>query len=281
MEVRSNHYRLIEKAINFLAANKETHPSLEQVAEHVNLSPFHFQRLFTDWAGLSPKQFLQALTLQRAKQMLVETPFTLFDVTHELGLSSTSRLHDLFVKLEAMSPADFKRGAKGIVIDYAIYESCYGDVAIATTEKGVCFISFLDATESVEADLRRQFPNALISLANNSMQAKALDFINGSVDKERVLPLHVKGTAFQIKVWEALLKIPEGKLTSYGELAKNINMPKAARAVGTAIGGNPIAYLIPCHRVIQQSGALGGYRWGMTRKAALIAKESVLPSNNS
>lgn len=279
MEVRSTHYRLIEKAINFIAANKESHPSLEQVAEHVNLSPFHFQRLFTDWAGLSPKQFLQALTLQHAKQMLVETPFTLFDVAHELGLSSTSRLHDLFVKLEAMSPADFKRGAKGIAIDYAIYESFYGDVAIATTEKGVCFISFLDATESVEADLQRQFPNALICVADNSIQAKALDFINGSVAKETVLPLHVKGTAFQFKVWEALLKIPEGKLTSYGVLAKNLNMPKASRAVGTAIGNNPIAYLIPCHRVIQQSGALGGYRWGINRKAALIARESGLNAN--
>ena len=280
MEVQNEHYKIIEKAIKFIGAKKETHPSLDQVAAYVNLSPFHLQRIFKDWAGVSPKQFLHALTLQHAKQLLAQTQSTLFDVTHELGLSSTSRLHDLFVKLEAMTPAEFKRGAKGIAIDYAIYESCYGNVAIATTEKGVCFISFLDTTESIEVDLCRQFPNALICLADNSMQAKALDFINGIVDKETLLPLHVKGTAFQFKVWEALLKIPEGKLTSYGELAKDINMPKASRAVGTAIGSNPIAYLIPCHRVIQQSGALGGYRWGITRKAALIAKESVLNSNN-
>lgn len=277
MDIFSRHYAIVEKAIGFLIAHKNDQPSLQQIAEHVQLSPFHFQRIFHEWAGISPTQFLQALTLQHAKLLLQHPTATLFEVTLQLGLSSTSRLHDLFIKFEAMSPAEYKNGARGLSIVYNYYESLFGKLLIANTHKGICYMSFYEEKESEKMNFRKQFPNAEIRQASTELQKIAFEIVNGKLSTD-VLPIHIKGTAFQIKIWEALLKIPEGRVTSYGTLAKELRIPKASRAIGTAIGSNPIAFLIPCHRVIQQSGALGGYRWGIQRKAAIIAKETAANS---
>jgi AraC family transcriptional regulator, regulatory protein of adaptative response / methylated-DNA-[protein]-cysteine methyltransferase len=269
-------YRRIEQAIKFIKQNHREQPSLDQIAQHVNLSPFHFQRLFTEWAGTSPKKFLQYTSIKHAKQLLKEPQSTLFDVSNELGLSSTSRLHDLFVNIEAMSPAEYKNHGRDLSISYSFLESFFGHVIIASTPKGICFISFEEDHEKALFSLKSKFNEAIFHQENKTEHLNAIAFFKGTEKNPSPIKLHLKGTDFQLKVWEALLKIPLGKLKTYGNIAEEIGSPAASRAVGTAIGSNPIAYLIPCHRVIQGSGHLGGYMWGEDRKTAMIGRESVL-----
>lgn len=269
---KSLHYQRIAQAIKFIRDHHKQQPALEDIAEHVQLSPTHFHRLFSEWAGTSPKKFLQYLTVHHARQLLQERPqTTLFDAAHETGLSGTSRLHDLFVTLEGMTPAEYKQGARNLTIRYQFAPTLFGTVLIASTDKGLCHLSF---EEDLSTDsLRKQFPNAAFIEEACTLHGKALQIFKGKELSD--IKLHLKGTPFQLKVWESLLTIPEGRLSTYGKLAEQTGKPGASRAVGKAIGSNPIAYLIPCHRVVQATGAVGGYRWGCTRKAAIIGWESV------
>lgn len=265
-------FNRIKDAIQYIDDNYKQHPSLNDVAESVHLSPAHFQRMFTEWAGVSPKQFLQYTTTTHAKQLLKQGRESLFDSAVELGLSSSSRLHDLFVNIEAMTPGEYKNGGVGLSIKYSFEVTRFGNVLIASTAKGICYLAFVADIDSGFAALKDEYPNALFSKESDGYQKKVLSFLSGTqVDN---LSLHLRGTDFQLKVWSALLKIPFGQLVSYGDLANEIGCPSASRAVGTAIGNNPIAYLIPCHRVIQSTGAFGGYKWGMACKKAIVGWES-------
>jgi AraC family transcriptional regulator, regulatory protein of adaptative response / methylated-DNA-[protein]-cysteine methyltransferase len=267
-------YQRIAEAIEFINANAVQQPSLEAIAAQLNLSPFHFQRLFSHWAGVTPKKYLQILTVERAKQLLAESQ-PLLAVADKVGLSGTSRLHDHFVQLEAVTPGEFKSGGAGLTIDYGVYNSPFGDIFVAATARGICKLSFIDE-DKVELhidDLHRRWPKA--ALCNrDSERLKIIESLFVDPQPDRPLSLHVSGTNFQINVWRALLQIPEGTLTSYTQVAEAVGRPKAARAVGTAIGSNPVAFFIPCHRVLQQSGNIGGYHWGTTRKHAMHAWES-------
>lgn len=267
-------YQRIAKAIEYIQSNFKLQPNLDEVAEKVHLSPAHFQKIFTDWAGTSPKKFLQFISLEHAKSLLKEEKATLFDAALETGLSSTSRLHDLFVKIEGMSPAEYKNGGKNLNINYGFSESPFGKIIAASTEKGICFMAFEENKENALRDLHHKFPNASFFEKEDELQQNALSIFNKDWSKLNTIKLHLKGTDFQLKVWESLLKIPLGKLSTYGNLAHKIGSPKSSRAVGTAIGSNPVAFLIPCHRVIQSSGKIGGYMWGSERKQMMIGWES-------
>lgn len=273
-------YERIEKAILFLIENQHKPPSLNEIAAHLHLSPFHFQRLFSRWAGVSPKKYLQVLTVQRAKSLLQDSA-SILDVTESMGLSSSSRLYDHFVQLEAVTPGEFKTKGAGLTIEYSVHKTPFGVVFLATTSRGVCSLSFLQSdnlTENVQR-LRNQWPLAIL-VENFSKTHAIVDsiFFNTS-QADRPISLYVSGTNFQINVWKALLRIPAANIQSYSDIAHAIGLPRAARAVGTAMGANPVAFVIPCHRVIQQSGKLGGYRWGETRLHAIHAWESARKSN--
>jgi AraC family transcriptional regulator of adaptative response/methylated-DNA-[protein]-cysteine methyltransferase len=277
MESYANHnYARIESAINFICDNFKDQPSLEDIAAAVNLSPFHFQKLFTDWAGVSPKKFLQYISVNYAKKLLQPGKANLFDVAFETGLSGTSRLHDLFVKIEGMTPAEYKNGGKQLTINYSFTPSHFGALLVASTQKGVCYMAFYEDEVIAFELLKAKFPNAKYSAQPDDFQQDALSIFQNNWSQLSNIKLHLKGTDFQLKVWEALLKIPLGNLSTYGKLANEIGQPTASRAVGTAIGNNPIAFLIPCHRVIQTSGAFGGYMWGPTRKTAIIGWEQAV-----
>ena len=267
-------YNRIAKAIEFIKLNFKRQPHLDEVAESVNMSPFHFQRLFSEWAGTSPKKFLQYLSIEHAKKLLKGNQTTLFDAAYETGLSGTSRLHDLFVNIEGMTPAEYKNGGKNLLINYSFSESPFGKILVASTQKGVCFMAFYEDRSAALAVLQKQFPNASFIIKSDLFQQSALSIFKSDWHALPNIKLHLKGTAFQLKVWETLLKIPMGELSTYGTIAKKIESPSASRAVGTAIGSNPVAFLIPCHRVIQSTGNLGGYMWGNTRKSAIIGWES-------
>jgi AraC family transcriptional regulator, regulatory protein of adaptative response / methylated-DNA-[protein]-cysteine methyltransferase len=272
-QVETNYSRIAE-AIGYLKSNFKSQPSLEEVAERINLSPFHFQRLFTEWAGVSPKKFLQFLTVEHAKKMLQGSQATLFDTAYEAGLSGTGRLHDLFVNLEGMTPGEYKNGGENLAINYSFAESPFGKMLVASTHKGICHLAFADEEQIALAKLQARFPNATYKPLSDLAQQNALYIFTHDWSKPDQIKLHLKGTEFQLKVWEALLKIPMGQLTTYGNIARQINLPKASRAVGTAIGDNPVAFLIPCHRVIQATGILGQYHWGAIRKSAMIGWEA-------
>ncbi len=263
----------ISEAISFLKDHFREQPNLEQVAEHVHLSPYHFQRMFTDWAGVSPKKFLQYLSTTYAKQLLKEQ-LTLSETTHQTGLSGTSRLHDLFVNIEGMTPAEYKNGGKNLEINYSFADSPFGEVIVASTPKGICHLTFANDKALALQILKAEFPNANFSQHVDLVQQNALFLFTHDWNKIPQIKLHLKGTDFQLKVWETLIKIPEGAIASYGNVAKAMGNPKASRAVGSAIGDNPVAYLIPCHRVIQSSGAIGGYHWGTNRKIAILGWEA-------
>jgi AraC family transcriptional regulator of adaptative response/methylated-DNA-[protein]-cysteine methyltransferase len=267
-------FKRISAAIDYIKTNFAEQPSLDLIAEKVNLSPFHFQRLFTDWAGTSPKNFLQYISLNHAKNLLQKPQANLFNTADEIGFSSSSRLHDLFVKIEGMSPAEYKNGGKNLTINYSFVPTIFGNVLIASTNKGICYLAFYDKQDEAFNMLQSIFPNAHYFLTTDALQENALLIFKNELSDIKNIKLHLKSTPFQLKVWEALLQIPLGQLSSYGKMAEKINHPKASRAVGTAIGSNPIAYIIPCHRVIQTSGNIGGYMWGNTRKTAIIAWES-------
>ncbi|OMQ11036.1 methylated-DNA--[protein]-cysteine S-methyltransferase [[Flexibacter] sp. ATCC 35103] len=267
-------YNRIADAIDYIKVNFKEQPNLDEVAEKVHLSPFHFQRLFTEWAGTSPKKFLQYISVEHAKKILKESnQVTLSDAAFDTGLSGTSRLHDLFVNIEGMTPAEYKNGGKNLDINFSFAESPFGNIIVASTSKGVCFMAFAEDEETGFEDLKNKFPNATFSRKLDLAQQNALFIFQNDWSKLPEIKLHLKGTDFQLKVWETLLKIPMGQLSTYGSIAQKIEKPNASRAVGTAIGSNPVAFLIPCHRVIQASGTFGGYMWGNTRKTAIIGWE--------
>lgn len=274
-----SHYRRVERAITYLNANFQRQPSLEEVAAAVHLSPYHFQRVFTEWAGVSPKKFVQYLSVQYAKSLLQQGPATLLDTAHETGLSGTGRLHDLFVRIEGMTPGEFKRGGEQLSINYSFAETPFGEVMVASTAKGVCHLSFQDTEAQGLSGLQRQFPRAALRQITDRHQQAALFIFQEDWRRLDRVKLHLAGTPFQLKVWESLLRIPAGRLASYAQVARDIGSPGSARAVGSAVGGNPVAVLIPCHRVIQSSGRLGEYRWGGTRKSALIGWEAARVEN--
>jgi len=268
------HYNRIAEAIEYILEHFKTQPSLEEIAEQIHLSPFHFQRLFTEWAGVSPKKFLQFISVQHAKQILSDKQATLFDAAFETGLSGTGRLHDLFVKIEGMTPGEFKNGGENLSINYSYAESPFGNILVASTAKGICYMAFADNEADAFQQLKQQFPNARYQQMVDMVQQNALYIFTHDWKQLSQIKLHLKGTEFQLKVWETLLKIPMGQLSTYGEIAAKIQTPKASRAVGTAVGDNPVAFLIPCHRVIQSSGSFGLYHWGSTRKTAMIGWEA-------
>ncbi|QNF33762.1 methylated-DNA--[protein]-cysteine S-methyltransferase [Adhaeribacter swui] len=268
------HYNRIAEAIDYIQTNFKSQPNLEEVAEKVHLSPFHFQRVFNEWAGTSPKKFLQYTTVNYAKRLLTENQVTLFDAAYHTGLSSTSRLHDLFVNIEGMTPAEYKNGGKTLTINYSFAATLFGNMIIASTAKGVCYMAFHENEKLSLAALQAKFQNATFRQHQDLVQQNALLFFNHDWTQLNQVKLHLKGTPFQLKVWEALLKIPLGQLATYGSIARQVELPHASRAVGTAIGSNPVAFLIPCHRVIQASGNLGGYMWGTTRKKVIIGWEA-------
>lgn len=282
METPQNilNYNRIAKAIAFIQANFKQQPSLEEIAEHVHLSPFHFQRLFQEWAGTTPKKFLQYISLQYAKKILQESK-SIEVATYETGLSSSSRLHELFIKIESMTPAEFKNAGAALNIYYSKQSTPFGEICIGSTEKGICHIAFIEEHEDPIHGLQRNFANAQIIRQEMSIHQEVIHFYTNTATLSSPLHLHLKGTSFQLKVWEALLKIPQGQLQTYGDIAQRIGNPKSSRAVGTAIGRNPIAFLIPCHRVIQTSGLFGGYMWGQIRKTAIIAWENAKLNVNS
>lgn len=265
----------IAKAIAYITENYQHQPSLEQIAAHVHLSPFHFQRLFGEFVGTTPKKFLQFTTVEYAKSLLRRDSHTLFETTYRVGLSGTSRLHDLFISVEGMTPAEYKHGGKGLTIYYDFYETVFGQLVIANTARGICHLAFVSSQQEQLNRLLHDFPAALMVRQSTAIQCDALHFFAGDWSQLVPLRLHLKGSEFQLKVWSALLQIPLGNVTTYGAIAAKIGSPKASRAVGTAIGSNPIAMLIPCHRVIQSTGKLGGYMWGEDRKKAIIGWEAV------
>lgn len=267
-------YNRIAEAIAYIKQNFKKQPSLEEVAEKINISPFHFQRMFTDWAGISPKKFLQYISVEHAKQILKGKQATLFDAAEETGLSGTGRLHDLFVNIEGMTPGEFKNGGENLTINYSFAESPFGNILVASTTKGICYMAFTDGEESSFEMLKSNFPNAHYKQMVDLIQQNALYIFTHDWRKLNQIKLHLKGTDFQLKVWEALLKIPMGQLSTYGTIAEQIKNSNASRAVGTAIGSNPVAFLIPCHRVIQSTGTIGGYMWGPIRKTAIIGWEA-------
>jgi AraC family transcriptional regulator, regulatory protein of adaptative response / methylated-DNA-[protein]-cysteine methyltransferase len=283
----SQHYQLIEQAIRYIEANVQRQPELDEIASAIGLSEYHFQRLFTRWAGISPKRFMQFLTKEHAKELLARSE-NLLETTHQVGLSSLGRLHDLFVNTEAVTPGEYKSGGTGLTIHYGLHPTPFGKCLIATTERGICHLGFIQTSEG----------NAIDNLVTNWQQAKMIEDYNitaplivrifpevstelstvpmpgsGSDQANQPLNLHLRGTNFQIKVWEALLNIPTGRVTTYEHIAAQISNPNALRAVGTAVGHNPIAVLIPCHRVIRKNGEFGNYRYGIARKKALLARE--------
>ena len=247
---------------------------MDKISEHIHLSPFHFQRLFKEWAGVSPKRFLQYISIQHAKQILRETQATLFDTAFEVGLSGTSRLHDLFINIEGMTPAEYKNEGSYLTINYSFALSPFGEIIVASTPKGICHMSFAEDHEEAIKNLISIFPKANYQNSADGIQKNAIRIFNLDWESLDKIKLHIKGSDFQLKVWQALLNIPMGQLSSYQNIANLIKSPKASRAVGNAVGQNPVAYLIPCHRIIQSTGALGDYHWGHIRKTSMIGWEA-------
>lgn len=268
-----SNYARIEKAIQFIHAHHKQQPSLDEIAAHVNLSPFHFQKIFTQWAGVSPKKFIQFLTLEYAKKQLKQYKLSLNDTAYEVGLSGPGRLHDLFINIERMTPGEYKNNGNGLCINYSMSDSLFGPLLIASTDKGICHISFESDLVQGLSHLKATFANAQYLNFQDDFQLSAIKIFKQDWSDLSEIKLHVKGTDFQLQVWKALLSIPATKLASYGDVANIIKQPNASRAVGTAIGRNPVAFLIPCHRVIQTTGKTGGYMWGAARKSAIIAWE--------
>jgi AraC family transcriptional regulator of adaptative response/methylated-DNA-[protein]-cysteine methyltransferase len=271
-------YHRIERAIRFLDESAPIRPSLDQVAKHVGMSSFHFQRLFTRWAGISPKRFSQVLALEYAKDKLRGSR-NLIDATYDAGLSSGGRLHDLFVTLDAVTPGEYRDSGAGLLMSAGFHDSPFGEVLIATTDRGVAGLAFHDGNRKAALrDLAARWPNATIEERPRVTAPIATRIFTALEirDPEGIVPLGllVRGTNFQVKVWRALLQIPVGSVATYEDIATAIGAPSAVRAVGTAIGRNPVAFLIPCHRVIRTTGALGGYRWGLSRKRAMLAWET-------
>lgn len=272
----TSRYALIERAIDFLRAQRASQPELAELAGHLGLSPTHTQRLFSRWAGISPKRFVQVISVDYAKQRMRETG-DLLGVALDSGLSGSGRLHDLFVNLEGLSPGEYRRAAAGVTVRYGIGETPFGDAMVAFSTRGICRLAFVDTAQpALLADpLTAALPGAHL-LRDDPAARRLLGrvFARDPADARRGLSLWVAGTNFQVQVWRALLRVPRGGLLSYGQLAGLLGQPRAARAVGHAMAGNPVAFLIPCHRVLRSDGRFGDYHWGQTRKQALCAWES-------
>lgn len=274
-ERQAEDYRRIEQAIRYLDANRENQPDLNEVAESVHLSPYHFQRLFTRWVGVSPKRFTQFLTKEHARELL-DSSQDVLTTAYEASLSSPGRLHDLFITWEAVTPGEYRRRGAGVEISYGFHATPFGECLLALTPRGVCSLVFLQdgGRQAALSELERRWVNATL-VHDQAKTAPAVEpifsFFKGSSTGR--IDLHVLGTGFQLKVWEALLRVPSGCVVSYEDIAVQIGLPGAARAVGNAIGRNPLPVIIPCHRVIRQTGELGGYRWGLARKKALLGWE--------
>ena len=270
-------YARIEKAIRYLDTNRADQPELTDVAKYVGLSPAHFQRMFTRWAGISPKRFLQHRTAQVVKRLLRENRSVL-DASYEAGLSGSSRLHDLIVNAEAVSPGEYQKAGEGLVVKFGFHPSPFGECLIAVTPRGICHLAFVNPVSRADAldRLKHDWPRAeFVADQTATRAAIATAFPIGGAKSLPPLSLHIKGTNFQLKVWEALLKIPDGGVTTYGDIAESLHLPGASRAVGTAVGSNPVSWLIPCHRVIRSTGELGGYAWGIERKKVMLMKEQM------
>jgi AraC family transcriptional regulator of adaptative response/methylated-DNA-[protein]-cysteine methyltransferase len=271
----SHDYQRIERAIKFLQTSYRRQPDLSAVARSAHLSEYHFQRLFTRWVGISPKRFLQYLTVEHAKGVLRESRSVL-DATFEAGLSSPGRLHDLFVTVEAMTPGEFKNNGEGLTIEYGIHPTPFGECLLGVTDRGICALFFVQQNDRKEVvrELRRRWPGAsLVEAPGRTRPYVEKIFRTPPSPHQAPLPLVLRGTNFQIRVWEALLRIPPGRVLSYEDIAQRIGQPKASRAVGNAVAKNPISYIIPCHRVIQSIGITGNYRWGPARKKAILGWE--------
>jgi len=270
-----NDYENMTKIIRYLADHAEEQPTLTQLAEMAGYSPAYFQRRFTSWVGVSPKSYIQHLTLMNARLLLTQGA-SVFDAAVDSGLSGTGRLHDLCVTLDAATPGELKTGGLGLTIHYGFGMTPFGDCILASTQRGICYLAFIQEGEFDQAitGLKRAWPRAEIVHKNKESEKLIMQVFELQRNQQQ-LPLRalVKGTNFQLQVWRALLKIPEGKLTTYGDLASAVNKPSAARATGSAVGANLLAYLIPCHRVIRNTGVIGDYRWGTARKRAIIAHE--------
>lgn len=268
MDSNSYHYNVMGRALAYIEDTVTKQPTLEEVSKAVGLSPAHFQRVFSQWVGVSPKRYQQYLTLDLAKRMLAER-FTVLETTLEMGLSGTSRLHDLFVRWEAMSPGEFAQGTK-IFWDWG--QSPFGEALVMATDRGICGIAFTSecTREEAMADMQSRWPNAQFVQGDTRLKPWMEAIFSGTGEAA----LHLIGAPFQLKVWEALLRVPTGHVTTYSEIAKSIGHSKAVRAVGTAVGRNPVSWLIPCHRALRKSGALGGYHWGLPVKRALLAWEA-------
>lgn len=268
----STDYARIERAIEYLIANQRRQPGLEDVAREIGLSPSHAQRLFQRWAGVSPKRFLQFLNARDAFRLLSENQPVLA-TAYDLGLSGGSRLHDLMIATEAVSPGDVQRAGAGLELRWGIHATPYGDGLFGASPRGLCHLAFIgeDHDEAL-ADVRRRWPAAELRRDQDGT-AELARIVFATHDEKAPLPLHLRGTNFQLKVWHALLSVPPGRLTTYAQIAQSIDAPTANRAVGAAVGRNPIAFVVPCHRVIRGSGAIGEYHWGACKKHAILARE--------
>jgi AraC family transcriptional regulator, regulatory protein of adaptative response / methylated-DNA-[protein]-cysteine methyltransferase len=272
-------YDLIRRAIAFLSESWTNHPPLEDLSHHLGLSVAHTQKLFKRWCGLSPKEFVQAIAVDRARELLAGSA-TLLDAAHEVGLSGAGRLHDLFVTHEAMTPGDYKRRGEGLSISYGFHACPFGDAILMVTERGVCGLGFInedlgETRAEALADLQRRWPRASYTLAPDQTAPHAAQIFQPEAWRaDRPVRLVMIGTAFDVRVWEALLRIPIGRAVSYTDIARHLGQPTASRAVGSAVGRNPISFVVPCHRVMRGDGSLAGYHWGLTRKRALIGWET-------
>lgn len=270
----STHFRQVQRAIEYLVAEREQQPSLEQLAQHVGCSPFHLQRMFVAHAGISPKELLQAMTLQDAKHWLRQSSSTL-DTSYAVGLSSPSRLHELFLSVDSISPGEYQRAGAGLTLHWAIFPSMLGPMLLASSPRGLCHAGFLETEDDPVTLLKQEWPQARLVHDEAALQAIAVSVqqrLSGQVPEQR-LGILMKGSPFRLQVWQALMRVPAGQTCSYSDLARMIGQPQASRAVAQSVANNALAVLIPCHRVIRQSGELGGYRWGSSRKAALLALE--------
>lgn len=268
-----NHYQTVANALAYIRANTVNQPTLDELADHACMSPFHFQKVFTEWAGVSPKKFLQYLTLQHAKAVMARTG-NLAETADQCGLSGTSRLHDLFLSIEGVTPGAFKQKGGQLQLKYSINSCQFGNYIIASSDKGICYLHFYQDEATAITELQQAWPKATLVYTSDTQHEQVQAFFQNTAPQNTRIKLHLQGTPFQLKVWEALLRIPEGYLTSYSSLAQQIGQPTASRAVGTAIGSNPVAFLIPCHRVIKSVGGIGEYRWGSERKMAIIGWEA-------
>lgn len=270
----SHHFSVVEKAINFISSRSDQQPSLDDMASHVNMSKYHFQRVFKKWAGITPKDFLQHLTLEQAKASLSQGKSTL-ETAFDVGLSGNGRLHDLFVSMEACTPGEYRKRGKELILQIGNIETPFGRASIAETPKGISKISF-DEYDNFKGQLRIEYPLAELIEELGPFSFQVAEYFQNWVLPESPIKLDIQGTAFQVQVWKALLQIPSAQMVSYTDIAKTLDNPGAVRAVGSAIGKNPVAYLIPCHRVIKNTGISGEYRWGRSRKKIINAYESVM-----